>query len=95
VVAMLFSPDPPAPTPAPAHVQPAPAPTPSLTKPQLVDRIIALNSTASPDFLGVFSETALTRYLEHLQAAQEPRGSRARWIRPGDSPAIQSRESRD
>lgn len=66
-----------------------------LSKMQITERIIAINPTATTDFLNAFGAKALKRYLEHLTAAQEPRGRRAWWLRPGDSPAIVSRAARD
>jgi len=66
-----------------------------LTREQVVDRIITINPTATTDFLERFSEDSLARYLAHLMAASGPRGRHARWVRPGDSPAIMSRPSLD
>jgi hypothetical protein len=66
-----------------------------LTREQVVDRIITINPTATTTFLSKFSEASLGRYLDHLVAASGPRGRHARWMRPGDSPAIMARERRD
>lgn len=66
-----------------------------LSKNQLTERIIAINPSATTDFLNSFGEKALKRYLEHLTATQEPRGRTAWWLRPGDSPAIVARSARD
>jgi len=60
-----------------------------------VERILALNPTADTAFLGQFGPRALETYLAHLEAAQIPRGRLARWVRPGDSPAIVWREAQD
>lgn len=60
----------------------------ALSREQLIDRILMLNPTASPSFLGGFSPNDLTHYLEHLTVAQEPRGREARWVRTNTSPAI-------
>lgn len=66
-----------------------------LTREQVVDRIITINPTATTSFLAGFSEASLGRYLDHLVATSCPRGRHARWLRPGDSPAIVARERRD
>lgn len=68
--------------------------TSRLTREQVVDRILALNPTASTEYLSGFPETSLTVYLEHLVVTSGPRGRHAIWVRPGDSPAIMGRESR-
>jgi len=57
----------------------------------LVQRIMALNPTASREYLGSFTDRSLSMYLAHLESAGAPRG--ARWERPCDSPAIIGRES--
>lgn len=64
-------------------------------KAAVVDRILALNPTADTAFLGQFAAKALETYLAHLEAAQVPRGRMARWVRPGDSPAICWREAQE
>ena len=64
-----------------------------LTREQVVDRIIAINPTATSGFLQRFSEDSLGRYLDHLVAASGPRGGQSRWMRPGDWPAITVRET--
>lgn len=66
-----------------------------LTRAQVIDRIMSLNPTASPEFLEDFSERQLQVYLDHLVAAQMPRGRMARWVRPGDTPGIVMAESPD
>jgi hypothetical protein len=66
-----------------------------LTREQVVDRIITINPTASTTFLSKFNEQSLGRYLDHLVATSGPRGRNSRWMRPGDSPAIMTREPRD
>jgi hypothetical protein len=65
---------------------------PALRREQLIERIMRLNMYASPDFLASFSEARLEEYLEHLTAAQEPRGSGRGWVRPATTPAIVWRE---
>ncbi len=62
---------------------------------QLVSQIIELNPSATPAFLGAFEASALRTYLDHLHAAQRPRGRHSTWVRPGDSPAIMWRERAD
>jgi hypothetical protein len=71
------------------------SPSSRLTREQVVDRIITINPTASVSFLGRFTDRSLGMYLDHLLAALRPRGREARWMRPGDSPAILAREARD
>ena len=66
-----------------------------LTREQVVDRIISINPTATAAFLDRFSEQRLEKYLDHLVAASGPRGSNARWMRPGDAPAIWTRVAQD
>lgn len=65
----------------------------ALSREQLIDRILMLNPTATPAFLGEFTENDLTHYLEHLTCAQEPRGREARWVRTGGTPAISMYEA--
>lgn len=74
------------PTPTP---RPEPAETPECSP--VIARIMDLNPTASPEYLGSFSRAALDRYLAHLECVGSPRG--ARWERPGDSSAILMRET--
>ena len=74
-------------TKAPAVVDPA--------RQQLLSQIFEFNPSACPAFLNAFENSALRTYLDHLHAAQIPRGRNARWVRPGDSPAIMWRERRD
>ena len=66
-----------------------------LTREQVVDRIIAINPTATSAFLARFPEDKLEKYLDHLVAASTPRGRHARWMRPGDAPAISFRVAQD
>lgn len=65
-----------------------------LTREQLIDRIIEINPSATTTFLSAFEHSSLARYLDHLAAAEAPRGRDARWVRPGDTPAILARTSR-
>jgi hypothetical protein len=63
-----------------------------MTRAQLMDRILELNPTATPQFLGSFSESSLAHYLEHLCVVDEPTMP---WVRRGIAPAIVRREARD
>ncbi len=64
-----------------------------LTREQVVDRIVSMNPSATPDFLADFEDTALSRYQDRLTAARSPRARTERWIRAGDTPAIMSRRA--
>lgn len=44
-----------------------------MTKRQMIDEIMALNTTAGPEFLARFQDDDLGQYLRHLQAARSPR----------------------
>lgn len=65
------------------------------TREQLVVQIQEFNPTARAAYLGRFSIRALETYLEHLRSASTPRGPAARWVRPGDTPAIVGFEAHD
>ena len=62
-----------------------------LTREQLVDRIITLNPTATPEFLARFEEDSLDQYLRRLATASGPRGRG--WVRPSGPPGMTSREA--
>jgi len=64
-----------------------------LSREQMIDRIRALNPGATPDYLGHFETPALALYLDHLNVTSEPRGTI--WRRPGDTPAIVTRNPQD
>lgn len=66
-----------------------------LTREQVVDRILSMNTTARTDFLGSFSDAALRDYLDHLQSATVPRGPQARWVRRAGTRAVAMAESRE
>ncbi len=68
------------------------APRRTMNRSQLVDRILERNPTATPQFLGGFSESSLAHYLEHLCVADEPT---IPWVRRGIAPAIVRREARE
>lgn len=44
-----------------------------MTKRQLIDEIVSLNSTAQPAFLARFEDMDLSEYLQHLKNARTPR----------------------
>lgn len=69
----------------------APAAPPALTREQVVGHILTINQSATAEYLAQFAESELSKYLDHLLNAQEPRGRYARWDRPGDAPAIMTR----
>ncbi len=82
-------------------VSPVPV-SPGITSPgpmsrsQVMERIISINPTATVQFLGRFADRSLRGYLDHLSAAQSPRGrSSTPWVRPADSPAIVMRVPND
>jgi hypothetical protein len=52
----------------------------------LVEQILAINTSASPEFLSRFTSRQLRAYLEHLSLAGA-RGNRP-WIRPERTPAV-------
>ncbi len=62
---------------------------------QVIDWILTLNPTASRAFLDRFEARPLAMYLDHLMAAQSPRGRSARWVRPNETPAIVGGSTRD
>ena len=66
------------------------APSPALSREQVVDQIITINTSATAEFLAQFDDELLRKYLEHLNFTQGPRGS-ASWDRPNDAPAIMVR----
>lgn len=45
---------------------------------ELIERIREFNRSADPDWLGAFSVPQLREYLERLEWATEPRGTR--WV---------------
>jgi hypothetical protein len=67
----------------------------TLSREQLMLQIQSLNPTATIQHLARFSANALGLYLAHLNAACEPRGRMARWIRPTETPAIIGFETGD
>jgi len=67
------------------------APSVDLSREQVVEQIIAINRSATAEYLKQFEQKSLNNYLDHLISSQQPRGRHARWDRPGDAPAIMSR----
>ncbi len=65
----------------------------TLSREQVVDRIITINHSATTDFLDRFSDPELKDYLDHLNDARKPRGRRAVRVRRTQTPAIVVRES--
>lgn len=61
----------------------------------LIDEIRSHNPSAAQSFLATFTRRDLEVYLEHLGSAKEPRGRTARWLRPGDTPAMVLRQQHD
>lgn len=53
-----------------------------LSRTQIVDRILTINTSATADFLDRFDTPSLGAYLDHLAVASQPRGALARWVRP-------------
>lgn len=60
----------------------------------VLSQILELNPTASPEFLGQFSDAALREYRDHLLAAAAPRGRFARRVRPDNTPGVTWRTAR-
>ncbi len=60
----------------------------TLSRAQLMERIAALNPTATSVFMSRFTDSALALYLEHLHAKLVDTDITRPWRRPGDTPAI-------
>ena len=60
-----------------------------LSRAQLMERIVQLNPTATPEFLAGVNESSLAHYLEHLSVVDEPT---VPWVRKGIAPGIVRRE---
>ncbi|NBB84595.1 MAG: hypothetical protein GVY28_14480 [Alphaproteobacteria bacterium] len=65
-----------------------------MSKYQLIEAIRHINRSATEEFLRTFDETALNKYLDHLEYRLAPRNVRAFWVRPGDTAAIVTRHAR-
>jgi hypothetical protein len=63
-----------------------------LSKSQIISAIQQVNCSARSEWLGLFDIHALRLYLDHLQLTLEPRGRTSAWIRPGDTPALVTRQ---
>lgn len=61
----------------------------------LCDEIRAFNPSVSMGYLATFDRASLELYLNHLTNARLPRGPGSRWVRPGDTPAMVLRQTRD
>ncbi len=59
----------------------------TIGKPQIIEAIREINTTAKRPWLEKFTVGDLGRYLDHLQLTLEPRGSRSTWVRAGVTPA--------
>lgn len=59
-----------------------------LTRSQVMDRIIRINTTATELYLSQFGDDALRTYLDHLTTACGRRGRETRWERRAESPAV-------
>jgi hypothetical protein len=53
-----------------------------MNKRQLIDDIRTINTSAAPQFLAQFNETALEQYLDHLKASRRKHAVISRVIRP-------------
>lgn len=58
----------------------------SLCRRNTIDQILALNPSATADFLDQFDDAALAEYRDTLTNAQQPRGRDARRVRPHGKP---------
>lgn len=67
------------------------APPAALSREQVVDEIISINTSATAQFLAQFDDELLGKYLDHLRFTEQPRCGKAVWDRPGDAPAIMVR----
>lgn len=52
-----------------------------MNKRQLIDDIRTINTSAAPQFLAQFNETALQQYLDHLKASRKKHAVISRVIR--------------
>lgn len=67
-----------------------------LSAAQLVERIMAINPSATPGFLSRFTPDRLANYLDHLLVMQSDRGSGSlAWVRRGETRAITMRVALD
>lgn len=66
----------------------APNQSASMTREQVIDRILSINPGAGRGFLDQFEKPELDRYLARLDLTRGPRQGSGRWVRQGSSPAI-------
>ena len=59
----------------------------------MIEEIRLRNRSASSEFLMVFDEQALSRYLDRLRHVVGHRGRGSRWIRPAETPAVVMRSA--
>jgi hypothetical protein len=52
-----------------------------MNKRQLIDGIRQYNTTAQPEFLAQFDDSALKQYLEHLEDARRKHLRSAAWVK--------------
>jgi hypothetical protein len=52
-----------------------------MSKRQLIDDIRKYNTSAAPEFLSQFEESALKQYLEHLEGASRKTTRIATWVK--------------
>ena len=64
-----------------------------MSKQQIIEEIRRHNRSAQPDFLGMFDEPALERYLRRLTQVHGHRGRSSVWVRDGETAAIVTRPS--
>lgn len=60
----------------------------AMSRDQLVAGIIAVNPTATSDFLASFERDTLAGYLERLSRLRGPSARGTRWVRPDGQPAM-------
>lgn len=60
----------------------------AMRREHLLDRILTMNATATPEFLDQFDEEGLRVYLERLTWAQDPRDRSCGWVRRPEGRAI-------
>lgn len=63
-----------------------------MSKEQMIEQIRQRNRSATPEFLMVFDEVALRRYLDRLTTVVGHRGKASSWVRHGETPAIVTRD---
>ncbi len=74
----------------PVSVEPA-----RLSRYQLIEAIMELNSSVPREHYLSFDEGELQLYLDHLRCEQSPRDRSSRWSREKYTPAVVKRENDD